>query len=360
MAGRLAVLLEELAPASQEPGLPPPARRGGRCGRDGRVGARPARGGRGPPGGPGGGAPRPRHPRPRPAGARRAPGRAGRARGHRAQPPPRAPAGRDGRAGRRARRGGTHRRAPRRHAGRPGGKRSASASPPACSDAAGSSGWTGPPRSRRPRSPPGQRSGKPCGARTCGRPGAARGGLPVTTAGLGRWAGADQALAAAEAFRRLEPVVAVTFGARPAAAAARVAALAQLAGRPARVVVRADRARLDGADRPARAGARRDPGGDTGRRRSPRRRARGRVLAGRRVPGRRSLDPVLAPAPHRDPRGAARPGGPAGRSRVRCSPSSSRRPGGPVLPAAEPVRPHRGRDEPPGGEPPHRAPLPGP
>ncbi len=60
--------------------------------------------------------------------------------------------------------------------------------------------------------------------------------LPVTTAGLGRWAGTDPALAAAEAFRRLEPVVAVTFGARPAAAAARVAALAQLAGRPARVV----------------------------------------------------------------------------------------------------------------------------
>ena len=60
--------------------------------------------------------------------------------------------------------------------------------------------------------------------------------LPVTTAGLGRWAAADPALAAAEAFRRLEPVVAVTFGARPAAAAARVAALAQLAGRPARVV----------------------------------------------------------------------------------------------------------------------------
>jgi ATPase family associated with various cellular activities (AAA) len=60
--------------------------------------------------------------------------------------------------------------------------------------------------------------------------------LPVTTAGLGRWAGADPALAAAEAFRRLEPVVAVAFGARPAAAAARMAALAQLAGRPARVV----------------------------------------------------------------------------------------------------------------------------
>ena len=60
--------------------------------------------------------------------------------------------------------------------------------------------------------------------------------LPVITAGLGRWAGAGQALAAVEAFRRLEPVVAVTFGARPAAAAARVAALARLAGRAARVV----------------------------------------------------------------------------------------------------------------------------
>jgi ATPase family associated with various cellular activities (AAA) len=60
--------------------------------------------------------------------------------------------------------------------------------------------------------------------------------LPVTTAGLGRWAGTGPALAAAEAFRRLEPVVAVTSGARPAAAAARVAALARLAGRPARVV----------------------------------------------------------------------------------------------------------------------------
>jgi hypothetical protein len=60
--------------------------------------------------------------------------------------------------------------------------------------------------------------------------------LPVTMAGLGRWASARSALAAAEAFRRLEPVVAVTFGARPAAAAARVAALAKLAGRPARVV----------------------------------------------------------------------------------------------------------------------------
>ena len=61
-------------------------------------------------------------------------------------------------------------------------------------------------------------------------------GSSVTTAGLGRWAGADPALAAAEAFRRLEPVVAVAFGARPAAAAARMAALAELAGRPARVV----------------------------------------------------------------------------------------------------------------------------
>jgi len=60
--------------------------------------------------------------------------------------------------------------------------------------------------------------------------------LPVTTAGLGRWAGAGPALAAAEAFRRLEPVAAVTFSARPEAAAARLAALARLAGRPARVV----------------------------------------------------------------------------------------------------------------------------
>ncbi len=63
--------------------------------------------------------------------------------------------------------------------------------------------------------------------------------LPVTTAGLGQWAGAGPALAAAEAFRRLEPVVAVTFGARPVAAAARVAALARLAGRPARVISQA-------------------------------------------------------------------------------------------------------------------------
>jgi hypothetical protein len=60
--------------------------------------------------------------------------------------------------------------------------------------------------------------------------------LPVAMAGLGRWAGTDPALAAAEAFRCLEPVVAVTVCARPAAAAARVAALAQLAGRPARVI----------------------------------------------------------------------------------------------------------------------------
>jgi ATPase family associated with various cellular activities (AAA) len=60
--------------------------------------------------------------------------------------------------------------------------------------------------------------------------------LPVTTAGLGRWAAGGPALAATEAFRRAEPVVAVAFGARPAAAAARVAALARLADRPARVV----------------------------------------------------------------------------------------------------------------------------
>jgi len=60
--------------------------------------------------------------------------------------------------------------------------------------------------------------------------------LPVTTAGLDRWAGSGPALAAAEAFRRLDPVVAVTFGARPEAAAARVAALAHMADRSARIV----------------------------------------------------------------------------------------------------------------------------
>ena len=43
--------------------------------------------------------------------------------------------------------------APRRTRRRPAGERSASASPPACSGAAGSSGWTGPPRSRTRRSP---------------------------------------------------------------------------------------------------------------------------------------------------------------------------------------------------------------
>jgi hypothetical protein len=60
--------------------------------------------------------------------------------------------------------------------------------------------------------------------------------LPVATNGLERWAGAGPARAVAAAFRRLEPVAAVTFSERPAAAAARLTALARLAGRPARVV----------------------------------------------------------------------------------------------------------------------------
>ena len=60
--------------------------------------------------------------------------------------------------------------------------------------------------------------------------------LPFTTAGLARWAGTGTALAAREAFRLLEPVVAVTCSARPDAAAARMAVLAPLAGRPARVL----------------------------------------------------------------------------------------------------------------------------
>jgi hypothetical protein len=63
--------------------------------------------------------------------------------------------------------------------------------------------------------------------------------LPVALVGLGPWASAGAPLAAVEAFRRLEPVVVVTSCARPAAAAARVAALAHLAGRPARVVAHA-------------------------------------------------------------------------------------------------------------------------
>ena len=62
-----------------------------------------------------------------------------------------------------------------------------------------------------------------------------------------------------------------------------------------------------------------------------------RVLAGRRVPGRGSLDPVLAPAPHRDPRGAARPEDRRRRGRGRSSPNSSRRPRPAGPPAAEPA-----------------------
>ena len=59
---------------------------------------------------------------------------------------------------------------------------------------------------------------------------------PVATAGLGRWSRAVPAKAVAEAFRRLEPIVAVTICDRPLAAAARIAGLAELAGRPAQIL----------------------------------------------------------------------------------------------------------------------------
>jgi len=54
--------------------------------------------------------------------------------------------------------------------------------------------------------------------------------------GLSRWSDTGTARAVTEAFRRLDPVVAVTACERPFAAAARMAALAELAGRTARIV----------------------------------------------------------------------------------------------------------------------------
>jgi hypothetical protein len=59
---------------------------------------------------------------------------------------------------------------------------------------------------------------------------------PVTTEGLGRWSSTGTPRAVQEAFRRLEPIVAVTVSERPTAAAGRMAGLAELAGRPARIV----------------------------------------------------------------------------------------------------------------------------
>jgi hypothetical protein len=59
---------------------------------------------------------------------------------------------------------------------------------------------------------------------------------PVTTEGLGGWSSAGTPQAVKEAFRRLDPIVAIAIHERPAAAAARIAGLAQLAGRSARII----------------------------------------------------------------------------------------------------------------------------
>ena len=184
--------------------------------------------------------------------------------------------------------------------------------------------------------------------------------LPVTTAGLGRWAGTDPALAAAEAFRRLEPVVAVTFGARPAAAAARVAALAQLAGRPARVVGYAPTAPgwmalvalhalargvipvviPDGTDHlDAELEAVSWPVAV----------CLGEGASIRSWP-RPLIEIPVAPLGLEDRRAAA--------EALFSELEPPARPG--RSPGHRAGRPRRGRGEPPGGEPPHRAPLPGP
>jgi ATPase family associated with various cellular activities (AAA) len=63
---------------------------------------------------------------------------------------------------------------------------------------------------------------------------------PVTTDGLGRWSRTGAPQAVKEAFRRLEPIVAVAIHERPPAAAGRIAGLAELAGRSARIVRNAD------------------------------------------------------------------------------------------------------------------------
>ena len=59
---------------------------------------------------------------------------------------------------------------------------------------------------------------------------------PAATDGLRGWSRTSAARAATEAFRHLEPIVAITFCERPVAAAARLAALAEFAGRTARIV----------------------------------------------------------------------------------------------------------------------------
>ncbi len=60
--------------------------------------------------------------------------------------------------------------------------------------------------------------------------------VPAVAGGLSGWSDTETARAVTEAFRRLDPVVVVTACERPFAAAARMAALAELAGKTARIV----------------------------------------------------------------------------------------------------------------------------